>query len=136
MMQQAKGFTLIELIAVMLITVILLYFIGIKTPTPATYSFSSVVERLKRDIRYTQTLAMSLNTSYSLATTASGYLISPNPPAGAYSVTMPSGVTLSAATITFDTSGAPAAAVSITITATGIISKSITVTAETGFISG
>ncbi len=135
-MQRTHGFTLIELIIVMLIIVIMVLFIGIKLPSTSTYSLSSVTEQLKRDIRYTQTLATSLNTSYSIVISANGYTISPPPPAGAYAVTMPTGVTLSAVSITFNSMGAPASGATITISASGVGTNTLTVSAETGFVNG
>lgn len=136
MKQQSKGFTLVELVIVMLIIVIMMIFIGIKLPSTAAFSLSSVTEQLRRDIRYTQTLAMSLNTSYSLVISANSYSISPSPPGGAYTVTMPSGVILSAGIITFDSMGAPASSATVTITASGVASDTLTVSPETGFVSG
>lgn len=138
MKQQSKGFTLIELVTVMLIVAIMMIFIGIKLPSTATYSLSSVTEQIRRDIRYTQTLAISLknDTGYSLVISANSYSISPSPPDGAYTVTMPSGVTLSAVTITFDSMGAPASAATVTVTASGVASYTLTVSPETGFVSG
>lgn len=135
-MQRIKGFTLIELLVTMtLITIISVYFIT-RLPSSVAFNLSSITEQLRRDIRYTQALAMSLNTSYSIILSTNSYTISPNPPNGAYSVTMPTGVTLSAVTITFNSMGAPGAAASITVTATGIGSNTLTVSAETGFVSG
>jgi prepilin-type N-terminal cleavage/methylation domain-containing protein len=132
---QSKGFTLFELIIVMLLVGILSVYIGIRTPTTSLYAQSSTTEQIRRDIRYTQTLAMSLNASYSIIFSTNSYTISPNPPDGAYTVTMPSGVTLSPGTITFNSMGAPSAASSVTITATGTITT-LTIAAETGFVNG
>jgi MSHA pilin protein MshC len=131
-----KGFTLIELVTTMILITIIMIFIGMNLPSTSTYSLSSVTEQLRRDIRYTQTLATSLNTSYSLIIAANSYSISPNPPSGAYTVTMPSGVTLSAVTITFSSMGAPASAATVTITASGVGSNTLTVSQETGFVNG
>lgn len=135
MKQQSKGYTLIELVTVILVVAILAVFIGIKTPSTTTYSLSSVTEQLRRDLRYTQSLALSLNMDYSLNISASSYSITPAPPSGAYSVVMPAGITLSpVSTITFNSMGAPGSAATVTVTATGVASNTITVTAETGFV--
>lgn len=135
-MHRIKGFTLIELITVMMLIGIIAVTISMNIPSSSTYSLSSITEQLRRDIRYTQTLAMSLNTNYSLILSTSSYTISPAPPEGAYTVAMPSGITLSAVTITFNSMGAPGSAASVTITAAGVGSDTLTVSAETGFVNG
>jgi prepilin-type N-terminal cleavage/methylation domain-containing protein len=132
---QAKGFTLLELIVVMLVVVIISLFIGIRLPSTSLFSQPSAAEQVRRDIRYTQILAMSLNASYSIAFTTNSYTITPNPPGGAYTITMPPGVTLSTSTITFDSMGAPSAASSVTITASGS-TTTLNISAETGFVNG
>lgn len=138
MMQRAQGFTLLELIAVIVIVSVMSIFIMISYPSNASFSLFSLTNQLKRDIRYTQTLAMSLNANYTITTSVNNYIISPNPPAGAVSVTLPAGVTLSVNSITFDSMGNPsnAAVETITITATGGGSSSFTVAPETGFVHG
>lgn len=135
-MQRIKGFTLIELITVMMLVAIIAVTISMNLPSFSTYSLSSMTEQLRRDIRYTQTLAMSLNASYSLILSTNSYTISPTPPDGAYTVSMPSGISLSPATITFDAMGDPGAAASVTITAAGVSSNTLTISAETGFVNG
>jgi prepilin-type N-terminal cleavage/methylation domain-containing protein len=135
-MQEIKGFTLIELAVVIIIIGITTAFISMMLPNSSTYTLSSATEQLRRDIRYTQTLATSLNASYSIITSTNSYTISPNPPSGALTVTMPTGVTLSAVTITFNSMGAPGGAASITVTAAGVGSNTLNVLAETGFVNG
>lgn len=135
-MRRIYGFTLLELIAILLVVVIIATFMITKTPSASLYSLSSVTEQLRRDIRYTQTLATSLNTNYSIVLSTNSYAISPTPPSGAYSVTMPAGITLSPVTITFTSMGAPTSATTITVTASGVGTDTFTVTAETGFING
>ena len=137
-MQRTQGFTLLEVIAVIVIVSVLSVFIMISYPSNASFSLFSLTEQLRRDIRYTQTLAMSLNTNYTITTSANNYTISPNPPEGAINVTMPTGVTLSVNSITFNSMGSPsnAIAVTFTITATGGSSRTFQVIPETGYISG
>lgn len=138
MMHRAKGFTVIEIIAIMMVVSIIAVFAVINYPSNAAFNQSALTEQLKRDIHYTQTLAMSLNTNYTISTSANNYFISPTPPEGAVSVNMPSGVTLSVSSITFDYMGNPlnASPVNITITATGVGSNTLTVVPETGFVHG
>ncbi|WP_454782897.1 prepilin-type N-terminal cleavage/methylation domain-containing protein [Legionella sp. WA2022007384] len=135
-MRRTSGFTLIELIVMILIITLVALFFGIKTPSVSLYSLSSITEQLRRDIRYTQTLATSLNTNYSIILSTNSYTIAPNPPNGAYSVSMPTGITLSSVSITFNSMGAPASGASITITASGVGTNTLTVSAETGFVNG
>lgn len=132
---QAKGFTLFELVIVLLIVAAVATYIGIRLPSTTLFRQSSISEQLRRDIRYTQTLAMSLDSTYSIVFTSNSYTITPAPPRGAYTVTMPTGVTLSAGSITFSATGAPAAAGSVTITGGGS-TTTLTVAAETGFVNG
>ena len=131
----SKGFTLIELIVVMIIIAVLAVYVVMRTPSTSLYGQSYVSEQIRRDIRYTQSLAMSLNMNYSIIFSTNSYTISPNPPTGTYTITMPSGVTLSPGSITFNSMGAPAAASSVTISGTGA-STTLTIAAETGFVNG
>ncbi|PWY55350.1 hypothetical protein DGG96_12010 [Legionella qingyii] len=135
-MRRTSGFTLIELIVIILIVTLMAVYYGIKTPSVSLYSLSSITEQLRRDIRYTQTLASSLNTNYSIILSTNSYTISPNPPNGAYSVSMPTGITLSSVSITFNSMGAPESGAIITITASGVGTSTLTVSAETGFVNG
>lgn len=130
-----QGFTLIELIAVIILVSIIAVYATMRTPSPAAYTLSAVSEQLRRDVRLTQTLAISLNSTYTLTVVSGGYSISPTPPTGAVVVTMPEGVTLSPATIAFSSMGVPSAAASITVTGGGA-SITITVAVETGFVHG
>jgi prepilin-type N-terminal cleavage/methylation domain-containing protein len=136
MKQHNQGFTLIELITVLILISVIAAYATMRTPSSATYNLTSVAEQLRRDIRLTQTLATSLNTTYTITLLADSYSISPTPPTGAVAVTMPSGVTLTPTTLSFNSMGAPSGAASITVTATGAPSITITVAAETGFING
>lgn len=120
----------------MLVISILLISVQMSMPSSANYNLSSVTDRIRTDLRYTNLLALSLNQSYSIVFSANSYSISPDPPSGPYSVTMPSGVTLSTVTVTFDSMGTPNAPASIAITASGVGTNTLTVTAETGFVNG
>ncbi|KTD50717.1 pilus assembly FimT family protein [Legionella quateirensis] len=138
MMRPTQGFTLIEFIAVLIVISILAVAVIFNYPSAGSFNLISISEQLKRDIRYTQTLAMSLNTSYTINISATNYFISPTPPLGAVNIAMPTGVTLSASNITFNASGTPSnlSIVTITVTAAGEGSKVLTVAPETGFVNG
>jgi MSHA pilin protein MshC len=136
-MLRKKGFTLIEFITVLIITVIIARSVQMILPTSSNYYLSTATEQLKRDIRYTQILALSLNTSYTITILAGSYSISPTPPAGAVSVTMPTGVTLTPATLTYSLMGDPSLSSNlvITISVTGA-SNTLTISPETGYVDG
>ena len=138
MMRPTQGFTLIEFIAVLIVISILAVAVILNYPSAGSFNLISISEQLKRDIRYTQTLAMSLNTPYTINISATNYYISPTPPRGAVNVAMPSGVSLSGSSITFDASGTPSnsSIATITVTATGEGSNALTVAPETGFVNG
>lgn len=137
-MRRMTGFTLIELIATILVIGILSAFISIRTPSTTTFSLSSFTEQIRRDIRYTQTLALSLNSNYSIIFTATNYTINPLPSDAArfYPVPIPTGITVSpSSTITFNSMGAPQSASTITIS-DGVVTNTLTISPETGFING
>ena len=136
MKRYEEGFTLVELIVVLLVTAIMVKFAFSHYTSTTVFSLNSITEQLRRDIRYTQALAMSLNASYTITLVAGSYSISPTPATGAVSVTMPSGITLTPTTITFDAMGNPgAAAKSISVAASGVATNTVTVAAETGFVT-
>lgn len=136
-MKRMQGFTLIEMIAVIVMVGILSVTVVVYFPSQQTFNIAAYAEELKRDIRYTQTLAMSLNSSYTINISSSNYSITPNPPQGAYTVILPTGLSLTGASITFDAEGKPSnvSLVSLILSA-GTQSKTLTVAPETGFVNG
>ena len=108
----------------------------VRFPNQLVFSQTSITEQLKRDIRYAQTLALSIDTTpYSLTTLANSYTITPAPPLGAINVIMPTGITLTPKTVIFDTLGNPGTStITINVQATGLSNKSVVVTAETGYV--
>lgn len=135
--QKSRGFTLIELVAVLVVVGIMAAFALSRMASTATFGATSLAEQLKRDIRYTQILAMSLSTNYTITITASGYAISPTPVEGVISVTAPAGVTLTPATITFNSDGAPSMPGILSITSSGGgNTRTLTVLPETGYVDG
>ncbi|MGD0281723.1 MAG: prepilin-type N-terminal cleavage/methylation domain-containing protein [Dissulfurispiraceae bacterium] len=140
-----EGFTMIEVIAVLLIIGIIAAVAISKATSTATYSVTSEAEILKKDIRFAQIKSMgdvSPNTwginigsnSYTLqynGATASINLPGENSPTHMFSGSV---TAKPAAIITFDNWGSPGAANS-TITLTGgSQTAAVTVTENTGFV--
>jgi len=135
-MHKQTGFTLIELIMVIALAGIIAVFTTMCNPGTGPFNLDSISEQVKRDIRYTQILAMGLNTSYTITISPGSYTISPTPPTGSATMTLPAGVTLTAATITFDSNGTPiTGAASVTVT-TNTGNRILTLYDRTGFVDG
>src|SRR5690242_19243011 len=113
------AFTLIELIIVILIAAILSYIAVTRWPG-TMINLNSQAQQLASDIRYTQTLAMSRATEYTLTVTSTSYSISTggtavnNPVTGSASVTLGTGITITTpptnlpnSSITFNSLGTP-----------------------------
>ena len=132
-MKKTQGYTIIELVMVIVIIGIISVFTYVKYPSPTQFNLNSVADQLKADIRLAQTLAMSItNATYAITIASGSYQVTGNS-----SVTLPSGAALSPAqTITFDQYGVPTAAPSaITVTVSGS-TRVLTVNSITGYVSG
>lgn len=135
--RRSAGFTLLEFLMVFTIITIMASFAATRMASSGDYNVSPITEQLERNIRYTQLLSMSLNQNYTITITASGYAISPTPPEGAVSVTMPEGVSLTPAAITFNASGDPGIGSNLNLTVSGSsFTRTLTVTRETGYVDG
>jgi len=143
-----QGFTLVELV----IVIVLIGILGVNVTTRffsgSSFSDRKVADELIEAIRYAQHLAMSrsgdilTSGNIRVVTTATSYTVEqilgatitaiPNPNrSGNYSVTIPADTRLTAQTIIFNGLGRPAASTSITV---GNKSKfTITVESETGY---
>jgi MSHA pilin protein MshC len=149
--QRAQGFTLIELVTVLLLISILAV-VAINQWPGSSINLSAQADQLANDIRYTQSLAMNRGQRYRINLAADRYWISDAggtvtislPGSGATVVTLNSGITLSASYsfLVFDGNGAPyitattpgtalAADAVITLSADGV-SRTLTISPQTG----
>ena len=137
----SRGFTLVELVVVILILGILAINVGSRFFTGSAFSDRKVADELIEAIRYAQHLAMSRggSESFQLVTTSTSYSVqdsggtavsNPNR-SSEYTVTIPSDTSLTAKTISFNGLGQPTPDED-TIISVGS-SFTITIEQETGY---
>ena len=133
-----RGFTLVELIIVILIIGILAVAFGSRFVGKSAYADRRAVDEVVEALRYAQHLAMSrgggirvvtTSTTYTVEQTDSTAIRNPNG-SGDYSVTLPSGVNISATSITYNSLGQPTPTTDSTI---NVGSFTITIEGETGY---
>jgi len=139
LVKNEKGFTLIEVIA----TLILISIVTVAIVSRRTGSGTDLIaaaEVLKGHLRYAQSRAMSLDSSWEISFGANSYTLGQNgvpsgilPGESGNTVTL-SGIAIAATTVTYSSNwGIPDASHSI-ILSEGPNSETITITSETGFI--
>ena len=148
-MRNQKGFTLVELVAVILIAGILGTILVVKLVDRQPFQAEGYAGVVYHNLQYTRILAVSLNDRYRIVFSASSYQIldsagTPivNPETGSVTTSYPTGVTVTPnTTVIFDSLGKPYNASSValssllTLTVTaGTSTDTVTVTPETGFI--
>ncbi len=134
-----QGFTLVELVVVILILGIISINVGSRFLSGSGFSDRKVADELIEAIRYAQHLAMSRGGGIRLVTTATSYTVEqtdgsavPNPNrTGNYVVTIPSDTSLTASTIIFNGLGQPTPNTDTSINVGS--SLTITVEGETGY---
>jgi len=135
------GFTLVELIVVILLLGILSINVGSRFFGNNSFSDRKVADELVEAIRYAQHLAMSRAASdtFKIVTTSSTYSVqnssstavnNPNR-SGDYTITIPSNTSLSATSVSFNGLGKPTPDTDTTITVGS--SFTITIEQETGY---
>ena len=135
-----QGFTLVELVVVILILGIIAINVGSRFFGASAYSDRKVADELIEAIRYAQHVAMSRGGGIQLVTTTTSYTVQdtagptilPNPnKSGDYSVTVPANSSLTAVSITFNGLGQPTPTTDSTITVGSRFT--ITVEGDTGY---
>jgi len=136
-----QGFTLVELVVVILILGILSINVGARFLSGSAFADRQVADELIEAIRYAQHVAMSRGGNIQVETTATTYTVKdtsgtilPNPNRqGTYSVTIPANSSLSTTTIIFNGLGQPTPNANSTITVGNPMAFTITVEGETGY---
>ena len=143
-LKNSKGFTLIEVIAVLVILTIVSAVILSRGSSTGDYDVKSRAEAIKSHIRYAQSQAMATGSilgiyiqdskHYYLFKGTTATMVS-LPGADSNPVFLgTSGPSLSTGTISFDAMGAPSGVASVTVSMSGVPSELITITQNTGYI--
>lgn len=145
-MKPSPGFTLVELVAIILLAGILAAVAGPRFFSTNTYAGRGYYDQAGAFLRYAQKRAIARHGTVAVLVDSGGLAlcasaVSPCPdelpgPDGEdqYRVTLPDGITqtASAASLSFDAQGRPDAAFTLAIS--GDLSRSLTVEAETGYV--
>jgi len=160
MRKDISGFTLIELVMVIVLLAIISVYAVTKLPGDNTIKLSAQAEMFATHIQHIQALAMDWGQPLRLTVNTSGYsvncvMVSTTPPCNnspvidpttneVFSITLESGVSLSGSAVTdFDTLGRPVAAGSLitsspartfTLSANGV-NQVVTLSPLTGFVA-
>lgn len=146
----SRGFTLIEMVIVMLVITIMSAYAFAKNGSPSVYSIKSQADTLAADIRHIQSLSMNWGRSLRITRSSTGYTVScvtsgtspcnsstvTNPTTGSsYAVTLANSMTISGpSTLDIDNFGQPSTAASYTINA-GTTTFTVAVAAITGKVT-
>ena len=147
-MKKISGFSLIELIVVIVVLSIVAASVSLFMPARTVYQSDGFADVFLQDLRFTQLLSMSQNQRYKLIVNAGSYQIQNqssvvfnNPETGAATNVYPAGVTITpTGTYNFDSIGVPynngvalAAVLNFSVTA-GTTTTTVSITPGTGFI--
>lgn len=141
---QSAGFTLTELVVVIVVASILAAFAVARINT-LSFDTEGYANQASAMVRYAQKLAISQRRTVVVVTTLSNIRlcytdstcasqVQEPPGTSAFSKNAPTGVSLSAGNVSFDALGKPLAAGAITVTASGEPTRTITIEAETGYV--
>ena len=146
----SAGFSLVELIMVIVLVSVLSVYAVVSTPTSAEATLSDQADLLARNLRHTQTLAMTwgrplrftpAGATYSVSCVTAGTApcnVTPviDPATNqSFSVSLSFGATVAGPTIDFGTKGQPSAGGTFTLSATGATNRTVTLSALTGLTS-
>jgi MSHA pilin protein MshC len=148
-----RGFTLIEVIAILIILGVLAAVVAARFQGQSAYTLQSETDKIRERLRFAHILAMNAdaawgiqlqNNSYQLFSNANSTNLVPFPGESTSTVTLPDGISLTPATIiSFNSMGQPCSDVSasalrtsdMTITVSdGSNTAAITITKNTGYI--
>lgn len=138
-----NGFTIIEVVAVMVVVGIFAAVALARIASTATYSLASEADTLRMHLRYAQFRALSDDVTWGMAFTGTSYTILRDGAMAPYKLpneasathTLPSGVTMSGVNVTFDSWGSPGTNnITITLSSSGEPSQTINITKNTGHI--
>lgn len=137
-----SGFTMLEVIAVIIIIGILAAIVVSRIASTQEFSVTMEADILKSNLRYAQIRALSDNTTWGISFTGNSYTLLQGVNPSKYNLpnensathNLPSGFSVSGNTVTFDEWGSPGTnVIAINISAAGE-TKAVTVTQNTGFI--
>jgi MSHA pilin protein MshC len=128
----SRGFTLVELVMVVVLMGILAVSVVPKFVDTSAFSLAGGAAMAAADIRYTQELAMGTHSSKTIVFTTSNNFYTVN----SQTVNLPSRVTISSgATFTFNSLGEPTTGGGTVTLSAGAETKTITVESYTGRVS-
>src|SRR5262245_44884335 len=142
-MRHGRGFTLIELVVVIVIAVILSAFVISRINT-RSFETEGYANQVAAAVRYAQRIAIGQHrnvtvtvASNSVALTyadapLAGVAVHKPPGTDAFTVVAPSGVTVGGSSFSFTALGRPTAGGTITVT--GDVARNVIVEAETGYV--
>jgi len=109
------GFTIIEVLAVLMLMSIVAAIAIVSAPSFSSYQTTPEAEVIKGHLRYAQTRAMDTSTIWGITFAGGSYTLFNNitgsnpilPGVSSSTATLPSGMTITAGTVSFDTWGTP-----------------------------
>ncbi len=151
--KSVAGFTLVEMVMVIVLLAVMSVFVVMKSVSPADVTLPSQAQKMATDLRHAQTLASTWGTSLTVSAGGSVYSVSCltvsgsapcnaspviDPASGAaFNVGLQQGATFispTSATLTFNSLGQPGAAASYTLSS-GSSTSTVSVTATTGKVT-